>query len=290
MKLKGVYTALVTPVKNQEFDFTSLRRLIDKQVEAGVTGVIVFGSTGAFFAFDNEQRKRMIKEAVSHAAGRVEVLAGMGCSLTAQAVLYTQSAQEIGVDGVMIMSPAYNLPGQAGIRAHYEAIHNNTDVPIIIYNNPERSGIDIEDSTIVELSKFDRIVAVKNSVSDLRRYLNIRKSSDIKQLCGDDLNFLASLAHGATGLVSVASNIIPSVYTEIFKLFSEKKCEEALHLQMKFYDLCKSLFIEGNPSTVKYAASIMGIIDAPEVKLPLLEISDNAKRIIEQELKKVSLI
>jgi 4-hydroxy-tetrahydrodipicolinate synthase len=290
-KFKGLYTALITPFKGNQIDFVSLERIINKQLEAKVDGIVIAGSTGEIHALSDLEYEELLKQAVELCKGRTKIIAGIGYNTTAKTAELAQIAEKIGANGVMAVTPYYNKPTQEGLYRHYTEIHNNCRLPIIIYSVPGRTGVDISDQLLLRLAEFERIVAYKDASGDIEKPLRIiaKLKDRFDLLCGDDSWAIAYNANGGSGCISVASNIIPTVSKEIQDLTNTGKFKEALAIHLKYMELYKALFIESNPIPVKYALSLMGLCQA-YMRLPLCELSINSKELVETTMKNLRLI
>ncbi len=288
---KGLYTALVTPFKDGKLDFEALERLIDRQIEGNVDGVVTAGCTGESATLTDQECKELLSKTVGYVKGRIKVIAGVGYNATPKTLEAANLAEKLGADGVMAITPYYNKPTQEGLYRHYFELHNNCDLPIILYTVPGRTGVDISDQLIFRLAELPRIVALKDASGDLEKPLRITAAIQdrITLLCGDDSVALAFNANGGAGLISAASNIIPGPLKIIQDLMFDNNYQEALSLHVKYIELYKNLFIESNPIPVKYALSLMGIC-SEELRLPLCELSMNNKAIVKSTMQKLGLL
>jgi 4-hydroxy-tetrahydrodipicolinate synthase len=288
---KGIYTALVTPFKNHIVDFESFEKLLNIQIQANVDGIVVAGSTGEIHSLTQEEYQEFLDVAINTAKGRIKVVAGVGYNTTDKTIAFAQIAEKRKVDGILAVTPYYNKPTQEGLYRHYRELHNNCNLPIIVYSVPGRTGVDISDDLLCRLTEFDRIVAFKDASGDIEKPLRLtaRLGDRISLLCGDDSNAIAYNANGGGGCVSVASNIIPKISKEIQDLTLRGNFKEALAIHIKFVELYKNLFIESNPIIVKYALSLLGIC-TEELRLPLCEPSESSKKLVQSTMQKLGLI
>lgn len=289
---RGTYTALVTPFKDGVFDEASFTELIESQIRGGVTGIVPVGTTGESPTLDNAEHARVIEVAVRVAAKRCPVIAGTGSNSTAEAVALTQEAEKLGADASLHVAPYYNKPSQEGLFLHFKAIAQATKLPVILYSIPGRCGIEIGVETTRRLADAcPNIVAIKEAGGSVERVNQLRaalpESFDI--LSGDDSLTLPFMASGAVGVISVASNILPTEVSELVRLFLSGKTEEARALHFRLYPVFKDLFIEPNPVPVKAALSWLGKMSA-EVRLPLCEMSAANSARLRATLQKLSLI
>jgi len=283
---KGIYTALITPFKNGELDLESFGKLVNWQIESGINGLIVAGSTGEGQSLTKEEFLILVEKAVAIAKGRVPIIANTGLTSTFNSIELTQAAQEKKVDAVMLAAPSYIRPTQEGLYQHFKSIHDLTNIPIVIYNVPGRTGVDISDDTIAKLAKLKRIVALKDATGNVLRCIKLRKKvdSNFRIFSGDDALTLPFYSQGAVGTMSVVSNIVPSLAVKMHNLWHNNQIKEAIELQDILYPLNEALFCESNPVPVKYAASQFGIC-APDVRLPLVTLSESSKQLLRDVLK-----
>jgi 4-hydroxy-tetrahydrodipicolinate synthase len=288
MNFEGIHTALITPFSEGVIDFKSLELILDKQIQAGVASVVVCGSTGEGYSLSIDERLEMFDFCVRKVAGKIKVIASVGTHNTKESILIAQKSQMLGIDGMMLVTPYYNKPPQEGLYEHFERIHNATQLPIMLYNIPGRSGIDMQDQTIARLSKLERVVALKDATATLSRPFILREiyKSDIVQLTGDDITSLPFYASGGRGLVSVISNIFPKEFVEIYNLWKASRTPEAQAMHNRFIPLLVALNSTTNPIAIKYAASCFGMC-MDEVRLPLVVAHRDIKEQIKMELDKL---
>ncbi|HEY3662217.1 MAG TPA: 4-hydroxy-tetrahydrodipicolinate synthase [Chthoniobacterales bacterium] len=279
---RGTYTALVTPFKNDEIDVEAFERLIEDQIAAGITGIVPVGTTGESPTLSCGERHRVIELAVKVARGRCQVIAGTGSNSTRDAIAHTKSAEEVGVDGALLVAPYYNKPSQEGLFRHFEAIARETSLELVLYNIPGRCGIDIAADTVVRLAEnCPNISSIKEASGSVDRVseLAIRLPDKFTILSGDDSLTLPFLAVGAVGVVSVVSNLFPAEIVRLVRLFLDGKAAEARRLHQKFFPLFKDAFIEPNPVPAKTALAWRGAMSA-DCRLPLVGMSKaNEKRL-----------
>lgn len=279
---RGTYTALVTPFRNGEVDFEALEKLIEAQIAGGVEGIVPIGTTGESPTLTHPERHQMIERAMKIARGRCKVLAGTGSNSTREAIAHTREAEELGVDGALVVAPYYNKPSQEGLFRHFQAIAGETSLPLMLYNIPGRCAVDIVPDTVVRLAEnCSCIVAIKEASGSVDRVSELaqRLPDEFTILSGDDLLTLPFLAVGAVGLVSVASNLFPGEVSRLVRSFLAGKIAEAQQLHRRFHALFKDLFIEPNPVPAKTALSWRGVMSS-EVRLPLCEMTEqNQKRL-----------
>ena len=284
---KGCGTALVTPfTEDGNIDFEQLRKLIDFQILEGVDSLIICGTTGESATMSTEEKKEVIKFAVQIARKRVPIIAGTGSNNTKVAIELSKYAESVGADGLLLVTPYYNKTTQAGLITHFMAIAESTKLPIILYNVPSRTGINIEPQTCFELSKIDNIVAIKEASG------NISQVASIAALCKDNLTIYSGnddqiipiLSLGGLGVISVLSNLYPKyVHNMVYDYFSGN-IKNATTSQLNAIDLIHSLFCEVNPIPIKYAMNHIGF-SCGKPRLPLIELSDQGKEKIIHSIK-----
>ncbi len=289
--LKGSFTALITPFKNGKIDEESFRSFIDFQINEGIHGVVPVGTTGESPTLSHEEHKKAVEICIDQANKRVPVIAGTGSNNTEEAIDLTRHAEKSGADAALIVTPYYNKPTQRGMYEHYKSISTNSNIPIIIYNIPGRSVVNMTNETMKELFKLKNIVGVKDATADIPRVYNskIDIGEDFNLLTGDDATCLAFMLYGGHGAISVTANIAPKLCSNFMNLCLEGKFQEAVKINTLLMPLHTALFIESSPGPVKYAANKLGLCSS-EIRLPLTEISNETKKTVEQALKHASLI
>lgn len=288
---KGCGTALATPFNEKGVNFEIFGEMIEDQIKNGVDALIVCGTTGESSTMTDTERKENIKFVVNKANKRVPVIAGTGSNNTSSAISLTKYAEEIGCDACLVVTPYYNKTTQDGLISHYSAIASITNLPIILYNVPSRTGVNILPETCYKLSKIPNIVAIKEASG------NISQVAKIKALCQDDLAIYSGnddqviplLSLGGIGVISVLSNIAPKYTHDMVIEYLDGNTKEALNKQLNALNLINSLFSEVNPIPVKYALKLKGY-DFGKPRLPLIELSDKNKEVLEKEMKKMNLI
>src|SRR4029079_1605461 len=253
---RGTYTALVTPFREGKLDLPSLEKLIEEQISAGITGVVAVGTTGEPPTLAHDEKEQVIRTTVEVAKGRCQVLAGTGSNSTAAAIELTEAAEEMGVDGMLVVAPYYNKPGQEGLFQHFRAIAQATESPIMLYNIPGRCAVDIAPGTVERLAGCCRnIVSIKEASGSVDRVSDLRaRLPDVFTiLSGDDSLTLPFLSVGAVGVVSVASNLFPAEVSALVQAFRTGDVKTARDLHLKLLPVFKDLFIESNPVPTKTA-------------------------------------
>ncbi len=287
----GSIPAVITPFKNGNVDYESLKNIVNFLIENGSDGLVPCGTTGESPTLSHLEHKKIIEETIKITDKRVPIIAGTGSNNTLEAIEYTKHAEKAGASAALIVTPYYNKPTQSGLYEHYKSIANETSLPIIIYNIPGRSIIDMTIETMIELSKIDNIIGVKDATNDLFRPLLTKKRMK-KNFCflsGEDGTALAFLAQGGAGCISVTANIAPRLCSDMHKAWREGNIKEAQRINMKLSELHHALFLESSPGPVKYAANLLKLCES-ETRLPLVEISENTKRAVELNLKENNLI
>lgn len=288
----GTYTALITPFRDGKVDYDSFRRLIEAQIAGGVDGVVPVGTTGESPTLSHDEHRDVIKAAVEIAAGRVKVMGGTGSNSTDEAIGLTQDAEKAGADGALIVAPYYNKPSPEGLYHHFRAIAASTELPIILYSIPGRCGIEIGVPVVQRLARdCPNIVAIKEAGGSVERVSQLRQalpeSFDI--LSGDDSLTLPFISVGAVGVISVASNVAPGPVSELVRTARDGQMSRAGQLHHRLYPLFKNLFIESNPAPAKFALSLtMGF--SPELRLPLVEMTEDNRQILRSTLADLGLI
>jgi 4-hydroxy-tetrahydrodipicolinate synthase len=288
---QGTYTALVTPFSNGRVDEEAFERLIETQIEAGITGIVAVGTTGESPTLDHLEHRHVIEMAVKFAKGRCQVIAGTGSNSTAEAVALTVESQKLGAQAALVVAPYYNKPSQEGVFRHYKAIAEASTLPIILYSIPGRCGIEIGVDTCVRLAEHcPSIVAIKEAGGSVERVHALRAAlpASFEILSGDDSLTLPFMASGAVGVISVASNLVPARVCDLVNAAARRDYEEARKIHFQLYSLFKDLFIEPNPVPVKHALARIGLMQ-PEVRLPLCELSAGSRAKLEATLDTLHL-
>ena len=290
---KGSNVALVTPFKNDKLDDETYIKLIHFHIKNGTNGLVPAGTTGESPTLSHNEHERVIELCVKE-SGKLPVFAGTGSNSTEEAISLTTHAEKIGADGALIVTPYYNKPTQEGLYQHYKAINDKCGIPIIIYNIPGRSVIDMSVDTMAKLYELKNIIGVKDATGDLNRVDETLKKmgKDFIQLTGNDDNALEFNKRGGVGAISVTANIAPKLCSE-FQKFSVMNDEKSSYEAEKINEILKpvhhSMFVESNPSPVKYAAKLLKLCE-DEVRLPLVKVTDTTKEIIKKALKSADLI
>lgn len=282
----GPITALVTPFKNGKLDEDGFQKLVERQISFGIRGLIPVGTTGESATLNDAEHWRVFELCVEAAKGRASVIAGCGSNDTQAAIIHLKKAQELGCDGALVVAPYYNKPNQAGLLAHFNALGDATDLPIVVYNIPGRTNVDITPDTMAQISQHKNMVALKDSTGDpSRTVLHLEKCrKGFKVFAGDDNLALGFAVYGAKGVVSVLSNLAPAEVTAMQNMIDIGAWGEAAELNRRVDTLQRTLFCEPNPVPVKFALAELGLIE-PDVRLPLVELSAESKKLVIAAMK-----
>ena len=292
-KLEGVFTALVTPFKNGEVDEKSLKKLVRHQLENGVHGFVVSGTTGESPTLTKEEKKRCFDIVKSESGGKTPIVVGTGSNSTRETVMATQDAEKWGADAVLIVVPYYNKPPQRGLVAHFTEAANSTKLPVLLYNVPSRTITSLDIESVHELSKVSNIVGIKEASGDISVGKKIVESCGREFLLtsGDDGTFLKLMEAGGRGVISVAAHILPKQFSQSCELALEGKHSAASDLMGKYSTLIsKQLYTEANPIPVKAALALMGIIESSEMRLPLMAHAEPNLGDLKKMMKDVGLL
>lgn len=276
--IKGSIPALVTPFKNGELDLETLKKLVEWQIEQGSTGLVPVGTTGESPTLSHEEHETVVEEVVKAARGRVPVIAGAGSNNTVEGIRLIQHAERVGADAALVVTPYYNKPTQAGMIAHYTALHDCCTLPIVIYNIPGRSVVDMSPETMGTLAKLPRIIGVKDATGKIERVSMQRASCgpEFIQLSGEDATALGFNAHGGVGCISVTANVAPKLCAEFQAATLAGDYRKALEYQDRLMPLHEAIFIEPGLAGAKYGLSLLGMC-SPDVRLPLVGLTDGTK-------------
>ncbi len=277
IEFHGVFTALVTPFRNGKVDFDTLTALVERQITAGVSGLVPVGTTGESPTLDSSEHIAVIEAVAAAARGRVPVIAGTGANATREALELTREAGRVGADAFLQVAPYYNKPSQEGLFAHFSEIARATEKPIVLYSIPGRCGIEISIETVRRLAEtFPHVRTIKEAGGTVTRVTDLRAAcgENITILCGDDGLTLPFIACGATGVVSVASNVAPGVIVRLARTALDGDFKRAEAMQRQYHNLLtEAVFLDGNPVTIKEVMHVAGVLDSPDVRLPLVRTS-----------------
>jgi 4-hydroxy-tetrahydrodipicolinate synthase len=288
---RGSFPALVTPFRNGEVDWDTLGKLVEWHIGEGSHGLVPVGTTGESPTLTHEEHERVIEEVVRAAAGRIPVIAGAGSNNTLEAIRFMRHAADVGADAALVVTPYYNKPTQAGLIAHYTALHDCCDLPIIIYNIPGRSVVDMTPDTMGKLAQLPRIIGVKDATGDLARVCaqRITCGKEFLQISGEDATAHGFNAQGGVGVISVTANVAPKLVAQVQEATLAGDYATALELQDRLMPLHRAIFVEPGLVGVKYAMSRLGLC-SEEVRLPLVGLSDPTKALVEKALRHAGLI
>lgn len=284
----GAITALVTPFKNGSLDEATLKKQIGFQISSGINGLVPVGTTGESPTLDFDEHEKVIRITVEEAKGKVPVIAGTGANATTEALRLHKFAKEVGATAALSVNPYYNKPSQEGLYKHFMLLADKVEIPIVLYNIPGRTGINMTPATIARLAKHPNIVAIKEAAGSCEQVTEIRSVCDLPILSGDDGLTLPFMSVGAVGVVSVASNLLPREVVQLVNLFKAGKLAEAAALHLKMFSTIKALFADGNPAGIKWAMKLAGM-DSGELRLPVVEPMDSVKMALEKEVAKWGL-
>ncbi len=290
-RFRGSITALITPFRDGKVDEAAFRRLVDWQIAEGTHGLVPVGTTGESPTLSHDEHMRVVALCIEAAKGRVPVIAGAGSNSTAEAVMLTRHAKEAGADAALIVAPYYNKPTQEGLYLHYKTIAEAVDLPIIVYNIPGRSVVDISVETMARLAKLPNIVGVKDATANLARASQQRGAigNEFILLSGEDGTSLGFMAHGGHGCISVTSNVAPKLCSRFQEACLKGDFAAALAIQDQLMPLHDALFVESSPGPVKYAASLLGLC-VPDTRLPLAPITEATKAKVKAAMVHARLI
>lgn len=283
----GAFTAIVTPFKDGRVDEKALRGLIRLGIDGGVSGFVPCGTTGESPTLSHEEHNRVVELVVKEVGGQVKVIAGTGSNSTTEAVSLSRHAGKVGADAVLLVSPYYNKPTQEGLYEHFKTVAEAIDIPVVLYNIPGRTAVNVENSTMARLAKVPNIVGVKEASG------SILQMSEVIRLCGQDFDVLSGddqmtfplMALGGKGVISVVTNVAPDRMSDLVRHMLEGRIDQARTLHFDLFELCQAMFLETNPIPVKAALGLMGLIE-PEYRLPLCPLApanlDKLKTVMEK--------
>ncbi|MEQ9813902.1 MAG: 4-hydroxy-tetrahydrodipicolinate synthase [Azospirillaceae bacterium] len=290
---RGSIPALITPLTadGSQVDADGFQKFVDWQITEGSTGVVPVGTTGESPTLSHDEHHRVVELAIEAASGRVPVIAGAGSNSTSEAVSLSRHAETAGADGLLVVTPYYNKPTQDGLYAHFKAIHDATGLPILIYNIPGRSVVDMSVETMKRLADLPRIAGVKDATNDLARPLRVRTEigPDFCQLSGEDATATAFFAQGGHGCISVTANVAPRLCAEQWAAWAASDTAAMAEVRDRLGPLHRALFLESSPAPVKYAASLLGLCE-PAIRLPLVPVGEPTKRAVADALRHAGLL
>ena len=290
-KYQGSMVALITPFKNGKIDFAALERLVEFHVKNGTTCIVVTGTTGECPTLSFDEHVAAIKAVVDAVKGRILVMAGAGSNNPVEAIALSNAAKDAGADSLLHNAGYYNRPNQDGLYAHFKMVHDNTDLPIFLYNVPGRTVVNISSELVAKLAKLERIVGIKDATGNLERPWIERNLIDkpFTWISGEDSTAVNFNIAGGVGVISVTANVAPALVAKVQNLTLEKKWDEAAAEHLKLMKLHKLMFKEPSPAPAKYAASLLGLCEE-EARLPILPVSQSLRDEIKSEMQKLELI
>ena len=288
---KGSFTALVTPMTGGAVDEKALRALVKYQLDGGADGLVPCGTTGESATLSHDEHSRVIDIVIEEAGGKVPVIAGTGSNSTAETVALTAHAKDAGADAALLITPYYNKPSQQGLIEHYRTVADSVDLPIILYNVPGRTALNMLPSTVAAIAEHKNVVGIKEATADMEQISEVIRLSgdDFSVLSGDDATTLPLVAIGGTGVISVTANIVPGDMSKLCSLATTGKMAEARELHYKLLPLCSAMFVDTNPVPVKAALTMMGVIGG-ELRLPLVGLSEDNKSKLVAAMKDYGLL
>lgn len=288
MNIHGAITAMVTPFRDGKLDEAGLREQVERQIQGGIDGLVPVGTTGESPTLDFPEHERVIELTVESAAGRVPVIAGVGGNATSEALELHAFAKKAGANAGLSVNPYYNKPSQEGLYRHFMTLADKVELPIVLYNIPGRTSITMSPQTVARLGQHPNIVAIKEATGSLDMASEIRSLSPITILSGDDSLTLPLMSIGAKGVISVASNLLPSQIKTMVKLADQGRFADAAVIHHNLFPLIKTLFMDGNPVGIKHAMKLAGL-DTGEVRLPLWEANEATRQAIAAQMKRLGL-
>lgn len=289
---EGLFTALVTPFKNGRIDYDAAEKLIERQIAAGVDGIVPVGTTGESPTVSFEEHKEFISKVVKFVGKRIKVVAGTGSNSTAEAICLSKSARDHGVDGLLLVNPYYNKPTQQGLIKHFSEIAKSVDIPVVLYNIPGRTGVNFLPENIkVLVDECPNIVAIKEASGDIAQMMRVIElcGDRLTLLSGDDNLLLPVLSIGGRGVISVLSNIIPADVKKVITLYEGGKIDEARKQFYRILPLCRGMFLETNPIPVKKAMELLGLCSG-EIRLPLTPLSEQNTKTLAAMLREYGVL
>jgi 4-hydroxy-tetrahydrodipicolinate synthase len=285
-RFQGAIPALVTPFKDGAIDEGAFRRLIERQIKGGVQALVPVGTTGETATLSHQEHRRVVELCVQTSAGRAPVIAGAGSNSTEEAIGLVRHAKEVGADAALVVTPYYNRPSQEGLYRHFAAINDAVDLPVVLYNVPGRTSVDISNETVARLAKLPNIVGIKDATSDLSRPSVMRRTcgEDFVLLSGEDATALGYMAHGGHGCISVTVNVAPDAMSAMIDACLAGDFETALQWQDRLIWLHKALFADASPAPTKFALAQLGLC-REDVRLPLAPCSETARAQVLEALR-----
>ena len=287
---KGVITALITPLRDGKVDEAAFTQLLERQIAAGIHGVVPMGTTGESASLSLDEHKRVVELCVQVAAGRTRVIAGAGSSATDKSIELVRHAKTVGADGALVVTPYYNRPSQAGLALHFEAIAEAVQLPVLLYNVPGRTGVDLANETVARLAAHPNIVGIKDATGDLARvsWMRANIGGPFDLISGDDPSYLGYHAQGGVGVISVTANVAPEAMVALHEAAAAGDYATARDWQDRLIGLHKGLFLDNSPAPTKYALARLGLC-TEEIRLPLARTSDAVKPAIDRAMNEAGV-
>jgi len=284
MQPKGVWLPIITPFKGDKIDFKSYKKMIDHYVGTGISGIIPLGTTGESPVLSDFEFEEMIENTMLYVNGRLPVYIGIGGNYTAQVIKKIKIAEYYDIQGILSVCPYYNKPSQDGIYAHFKSIAESTNLDIIIYNIPYRTGVNINNDTVHRLAEIDNIVGIKDASGDFKTSLNLLMNppKNFSILTGEDILFYTTLTLGGQGGIMASAHLKTELFVDVYNKVQNRQLDEAMESWKQLYDFIPLLFMEPNPAPIKYCLKNLGLIESSEVRLPLTQISDGLKQKLDQ--------
>lgn len=292
MKFSGSIVPIATPFKEGKVDYETLEKLIEFHIKEGTNGFVPCGTTGESATLSHEEHKEVVSFIIKYAAGRVPVVAGAGSNSTTEALELAKYAESVRADAVLSITPYYNKPTQEGIYAHFSYIAQRLSIPVILYNVPSRTGVNMSPATLARLAEIGNIVGVKEASGDIHQVSEIIRlcGEDFTILCGEDANLLPILSVGGVGAIAATANVAPADIATLIREFQAGHIEEARKLHYKLLPLCDAMFIETNPAPAKEALNMMGLLPSPELRLPLVPLKKDSRDKLRSVLTEYGLL
>jgi 4-hydroxy-tetrahydrodipicolinate synthase len=287
MQLKGVWLPIITPLKDDKIDYKSYKRLIDHYTEKGISGIIPLGTTGEIPTLSDFEFEEMIEKTMEFNNGRLPIYVGVGGNYTAKVIKKIKIAEYYDIQGILSVCPYYNRPNQEGIYTHFKSIAEETYLNIVLYNIPYRTGVNIENETIYRLAELKNIVGLKDASGDIKQTMSLLMNppKDFSIMTGEDILFYLTLAMGGQGGILASAHVKTEKFLDVYNKMQEHKQEEAFAEWKELYELIPLLFKEPNPAPIKYLLKKAGMISSSEVRLPLMQISDQLKDKLDRVMK-----
>lgn len=287
---KGVITALITPLRDGNVDEDAFVRLIDRQLAAGVHGLVPMGTTGEAAALTVQEHHRVVELCVEHVAGRARVIAGAGAACTEKVIELAAHAKAVGADAALVVTPYYTRPSQVGLKAHFEAVADAIQLPILLYNVPSRTGVDLANETVAALAAHPNIVGIKDATGDMGRpsWMRANIAGPFDLISGDDASWLGYAAHGGAGVISVTANVAPEAMVALYDAIAAGDLAAARAWQDRLIGLHKALFLDASPAPAKYALSRLGLC-GEEMRLPLAPTCAEVRPLIDRAVAEAGL-